>query len=161
MRAGFLHQPRSVAHALFNRDVARKRHIRHQQRGATTPRHVAGVIRHLVHRDGHSGALALDDHPQGIADQNNLHARGFQQRRETGVVGGQHCEFFPVTFHFRQGGDGDRLASRLFLMSACESVVPDTWDARCGSRRLIRDGRSSSEFERICVECDLRLATLS
>lgn len=73
LRAAFLHQSGGVAHRLVDRGVAGERHVGHQQRSLATPRRRLGVIDHLFHRDRHGGALALDDHAQRIADQDDLH----------------------------------------------------------------------------------------
>ena len=55
-----------------------------------TPRAtMRAVIDHLVERHGQRGALALDHHPQAVADQHDVDAGPVGQAREDHVVGGQ------------------------------------------------------------------------
>ena len=68
------------------------------------------VVEHLLHRDGDRRVVAEDDHAEGVADEEDVDAGGFEEAGRGVVVAGHH---------------DDALAALLLRLEVCyrDSVV--------------------------------------
>jgi hypothetical protein len=98
--AGFLEEPAGVFHGLFDRALVRHEgHIAHDKRVGRPTAHSLGMADALVHGHRHRARVAIDAHPQGIADEQHVHPGGFGELRRGKVVRGEKCDFLPVFLH--------------------------------------------------------------
>ena len=86
----------------------------------------AGVVDDVVegHRDG--GGLALDDHAQGVADQEDVGSTTIAQAREGGVVTGNHGDALGVGLHLPKRRDVHLLGGRRHVSSAVSAPLSES-----------------------------------
>ncbi|KAG1450140.1 hypothetical protein G6F57_016478 [Rhizopus arrhizus] len=94
----------------FGRSVGAKRQVGHQQRTLQYAGHGAGVVDHVGHGHRQGRIMALHDHPQRIADQDQVNAVCVKSAGKAGVVGGQHDQLLAIALGLGQGGNGPGLA---------------------------------------------------
>ena len=87
--------------------VRHERHVADHVSPVRAARHRAGVIDDLVEGDRQGGLVALDDHAQRVADQEQVGVALVEQTREGRVVAGQHGDLLAAPLHLAQGVDGD------------------------------------------------------
>ena len=110
--AALLHQPAGVRHALLERRLVRhERHVADDVRAPRAAHDRAAVIRDLVERDRQRRVVALHDHAERVADEQDVGAGLVEQPRERRVVGGEHGDLLAALLHLPEGVDGDALRS--------------------------------------------------
>ena len=82
--------------------IRAERHINDHQSPLDGPRHAARMIDHMVERH-RNGRLETGHHVGGrIPDQHDVHPGGIDDTGHRVVVGRQHRNLFPATFHLPQ-----------------------------------------------------------
>ena len=90
------HERGSILIGLLGRDlVAPKWHVGHHQSHRLGTGHAGRVIRHIFQGDRQGGVVALQDHTQGIANEQNLHPGCIEHMGKGCVIAGEHGE--PLT----------------------------------------------------------------
>src|SRR5215470_4999711 len=65
------------------------------------------MIDHFVHGDGQRGVQPLNDHTEGITDQNDIDSGGIGDTAEWEVIGGQRHDGVATTLMFQNVRYGD------------------------------------------------------
>src|SRR6185437_5938425 len=96
---GFLHKSNCVGNALGDAGVVgTEGHIRRDDSALDRPADGAGVMQHLVHRDGQSRLIAHHHHGQRVAYKDQVHAGLVHQPRRGIVVGRQRGDWLMRPF---------------------------------------------------------------
>ncbi|MNT11234.1 hypothetical protein D3C72_1461030 [compost metagenome] len=104
-----LHQDDSVRIGCFRRAVRAERQVGHDHGRLAAARDGRRVVGQFGHGDGQGGIVAIADHAERIADQQDLHAAAVHQGREAGVIAGQHGDLFAGGAQRGQRVDGHGL----------------------------------------------------
>ena len=67
------------------------------------------VVQHLVHGHGHRVPVAQLDHPEAVADEDDVDARLVHALRLRERIGGDHRDLLPVLLHRVKVRDHDLL----------------------------------------------------
>ena len=99
----FLHDADSVLHALRGVDlIGAERHVADDECPSDASCHAAGVVNHLVERDGQSRYVAGHHVAGAVAHKNDVDASLVHQLSQRIVVGSEHGYLLPLLLHFNQ-----------------------------------------------------------
>ena len=95
-----LHQPSRVLQSLGRRYlIGQKGHVRDQKSVLRPAPGGPGVMDHVGHGHRHGGIIAKHDHPQRIADQDDVDPRFLRQTGRWIIIGRQHDDLFTSLLH--------------------------------------------------------------
>ena len=100
--AGLQRAARGDVRRFSARLIGSKGQIRDDQATARAGNDASRVVKRFIERHRKRRCLSLDDHPERIADEQDIDARVVTQRREARVVTGQHRDSFPIARHCLQ-----------------------------------------------------------
>ena len=101
-----LHQGCTVMQRLFGGGIGHKGQVRENQRATVAAFDAGDVVSHIGNADRQGAVMALQDHAQGVADQQHLDSGLAGNLGEGGVVAGQHGDFLTALLEALQGGQG-------------------------------------------------------
>lgn len=84
--------------SLLNGSVAHERQISNNHGSLVATSNAGRVIGDVPHGNWQRGVMALQDHSQGVPNQEHLHARPAGRLREGRVVSGQHGDLLATRF---------------------------------------------------------------
>ncbi len=105
MGAG-LHQRRTVGKGRFGRGVGHERQVGENQCAVIAALDRGGVVGHVCRGDRQGAVMALQDHAQGVAHQQDVDASLAGCLGERRVIAGQHGDFFTLGLQAIEGGKG-------------------------------------------------------
>ncbi|MNT73759.1 hypothetical protein D3C72_2125030 [compost metagenome] len=118
MGAG-LHQGGAIGERLFEAGVGHEGQVADDQRALVTALHSRGVVGHVGHADRQGAVVTLQDHAEGVAHQQYIHAGLAGSLGEGGIVGRQHGDFLAFELELLQGGQGHIRHENVLIGTGC------------------------------------------
>ena len=99
-RPALLNQPAGISHGFFHVELeGKKRHVSHDEGPFRASANGSRVMDHHVERHGKCVVKTQDNHPDGIANQNDVDTSAVQQPSHGVVVCGQYGDLLAAFFH--------------------------------------------------------------
>ena len=105
--AGLLHQPPRRGHRVCLAGVGQEGQVADHQGVPRAAHHGGGMAHHVVQRDGQGGGMAVHDHAERVAHEQERDPGPIREARRGVVIGGDHGDPLASVFHPLHVAKGD------------------------------------------------------